>query len=39
MIKYNLAPGAYQSIEVANTPAYSFGIKSDLHKPNNNPGN
>lgn len=38
-IKYNLAPGAYQSIEVTNSPAFSFGIKSDLNKPNSNPGN
>lgn len=35
---YNSAPGAYQSIDLTNTPAYSFGTKSDLNKPNNNPG-
>lgn len=40
LIKINLvAPGAYDSIDATHTPAFSFGIKSDLNKPNNNPGN
>ena len=37
----HLAPSAYQNtgVDTKSSPAYSFGIKSDLNRPNINPGN
>lgn len=34
---YFIAPCAYQPIDIHNPPAFSFGVRPDLHKANDTP--